>query len=239
MSGAQIPTNVNAELRCYSVWWPIGGDWRGILLGQLCEPFYYNYWDGSEVEQAGASQASLRAFFKTLDRLDQGGCFMIGEVKIWPSADVPDGWQACDGTFFPVAEYSELFAVLGYNFGSGMGGETFAVPNWKQRVPLGLDTGTAPFDQVGNVGGEASHSLTVAEVPAHRHTLRVDTTGSVALSSGPGRLAAQGAPMGRRVAGTEEVVLSDAVNLTGGGDAHNNLQPYLVTNYIIYTGVFT
>ena len=238
MPGAQIPTDVSAELKCYPVWWPAGQDWLSILLGQIAETGAPFYWDGNPTEQEAAAVASLKAFYETLDKIAQGGCFMVGEVKIWPSADVPNGWQACDGTFFPVDEYSELFAVVGYSFGSGMGGDVFAVPDWRRRVPVGLDTGQSPYDQVGNVGGESAHTLTVAEMPAHRHALRVDTLGSAALSSGPGRLAGQGVPLGRRGTGTEEVVLSDAVNLTGGGDAHNNLQPYLVTNYIIYTGVF-
>ena len=232
MPGAQIPIDVSAELKCYPVWWPSGGHWQGILLGQLSEPIRDQYWDGNLTEQGEASEAVLRAFYQTLDRLDMGGCFMVGEIKVWPSADVPNGWQSCDGTFFPIEEYSELFGVIGYSFGSGMGGDVFAVPDLRRRVPVGLDTGQSPYDQVGNIGGESSHLLTVGEMPSHTHPNKVggDAGGSFFY-----RGYTAGGITNDPNGGLNKVT----TGATGGGQTHNNLQPYLVTNYIIYTGVFT
>ena len=232
MPGAQIPTDVNADLRCYPIFWPSGQDWLSILLGQIAETGSPRYWDGDPTEQEAVAVASLKAFYETLDKIDGGGCFMVGEIKIWPSADVPNGWQACNGTFFPIDEYPELFAVIGYSFGSGMGGDVFAVPDWRRRVPVGLDTGQSPYDQVGNVGGEASHVLTLGELPSHRHGPNSGATHFIQ------RLGVGSAVI--NPSGGSSLLSTEAnTGFAGSDQPHNNLQPYLVTNYIIYTGVFT
>ena len=161
---------------------------------------------------------------------------IVGEIRLWPSNTPPPGWLICDGSNLSVSTYGELYSLLNFTYG-GTFPSDFAIPDLRGRVPVGRSSGDADFGTLGDTGGEKTHTLTVGEMPSHRHTLRVDTIGSAALSSGPGRLGAQGAPLGRRTTGTEEVVLSDAINLAGDGQPHNNLQPYQVINYIIYTGV--
>lgn len=51
----------------------------------------------------------------------------LGEIRPFNGTEPPDGWSWCDGRQLPVAEYPELFAILGQRFG-GDGDETFAVP---------------------------------------------------------------------------------------------------------------
>ena len=81
------------------------------------------------------------------------------------------------------------------------------------RVMVGLDSSDTDFDSAEETGGAKTHTLTVNEIPAHTHTL--DTSDQPA---GTGSLeVAGGSPVGTKL-----------TQSTGGGQAHNNLQPYIV-----------
>tara|TARA_B100000085_G_C18527487_1_gene506457 strand:- start:541 stop:1413 length:873 start_codon:yes stop_codon:yes gene_type:complete len=81
------------------------------------------------------------------------------------------------------------------------------------RVMVGLDSTDTDFDSAEETGGAKTHTLTVNQIPAHTHTL--DTSDQPA---GTGSLeVAGGSPVGTKL-----------TQSTGGGQAHNNLQPYIV-----------
>lgn len=93
------------------------------------------------------------------------------------SAAPVGGWLLCDGSVVSQATYAALFAVCGttYNTG-GEGAGNFRLPNLKTRMPVGRDSGTAPFQTLGGTGGSKdsvniSHSHTVS---AHSHTIDHD-----------------------------------------------------------------
>jgi microcystin-dependent protein len=74
---------------------------------------------------------------------------------------------------------------------------------------------------LGGDGGAETHTLTVAEIPAHDHA-RTLSAGALANSDESG------------ATNTTSVKRSDfAVRSTGGDEAHNNMPPWLALNYII------
>jgi hypothetical protein len=88
------------------------------------------------------------------------------------------------------------------------------------RVPVGIDATQTEFDTAEETGGAKTHTLTISEMPAHTHNL-----GSKDSTAGDGG------------AFNEEFIEdpADTTNgpnvtssSTGGGSAHNNLQPYIV-----------
>jgi len=107
------------------------------------------------------------------------------------------------------------------------------VPDLRGRIPGGKDnmggtaasrltTGGSGVDgaTLGASGGAETHTLSVTQMPAHQHGQ--NHTGSGALSQ---------IPQGGGGAGTTASGVATAS--VGGGLAHNNTQPTLVTNYII------
>ena len=142
------------------------------------------------------------------------------------SGDIPAGFLLCDGSAVSRTTYADLFAAIGTLWGSGNGTTTFNVPNLKGRIPVGYDASQTEFDTVGELGGEKTHLLTSAEsgVPAHPHPLQLRGDGD----AGSGAYNAE----------SNDSSLSSAYN-TGNNtpqdasQAHNNLQPFGVSHYII------
>jgi len=148
-----------------------------------------------------------------------------GDVKMTARATAPTGWLLCRGQSLLRADYAELFAAIGTTYGA-VDGTHFTLPNAQGRTIVGFDAGQTEFNAMGKTGGAKTHTLTVAEIPAHGHTQRYGTP-FIAPSGG----AAVG---GMTSAGSTGAVASQQTTVdTGGGGAHNNLQPFLVLNYII------
>src|SRR5215467_6824657 len=89
----------------------------------------------------------------------------------WPTATAPLGWILCDGAAISRTTYAALFAVIGTTYGVGDGSTTFNLPNCKGRIPVGFDSGQTEFNALGKTGGEKTHTLTVAELATHDHTI--------------------------------------------------------------------
>jgi len=138
-----------------------------------------------------------------------------GTINMWATTTAPAGWVLCDGASLNRTIYAALFAVLGITYGN-VSATHFNVPNLKGNVPVGLNSADTSFDVLGEIGGEKTHTLTIAEMPAHTHKV-----GSAALATASGSTE-------RKPSGDWDLTTS-----TGGDGPHNNLQPYITLNYII------
>ena len=93
-----------------------------------------------------------------------------GTIVQSASSSLPDGWLVADGSAVSRTLYATLFSAIGTTYGAGDGTSTFNLPNLNGRVVVGQDTSQTEFNTVGKVGGEKTHTLTIAEMPAHGHT---------------------------------------------------------------------
>jgi len=162
----------------------------------------------------------------------------------------PVGWLLSDGSAVSRTTYSGLFAAIGTTYGIGDNSTTFNLPNLKGRAVVGVDAAQTEFDALGETGGAKTHTLTESQMPSHTHIQDQHThiqnahshgiqRNSLQANSG-GSAAIYGLQVntGTDVSTTQSVIPTNqnttATNQnTGGGGAHNNLQPYIAMNYII------
>ena len=90
-----------------------------------------------------------------------------GIVMPFAGSVAPQGYLLCDGSAVSRTDYADLFTAIGTVYGAGDGSTTFNIPDLSGRVVLGVSQSHA----LGTTGGEASHTLTEQELPAHSHTV--------------------------------------------------------------------
>ena len=147
-----------------------------------------------------------------------------GDIKLSACQSPPSGWLLCDGNAVSRAEYPKLFSAIGTLYGAGDGTSTFNLPNFKGRIPVGFDSAQTEFSALGKTGGEKNHSLTADENGPHTHEI----SSYVYLEGSYLDLNASDVPC---------MYSTSNSALSGFGTAHNNLQPYIALNYIIFSGV--
>ena len=154
----------------------------------------------------------------------------IATMTEYPSDTIPQNWLLCNGQAVSRTDYAELFAVIGTLYGAGDGSTTFNLPDMRGRVVVGKDSSQAEFDSLNEAGGEKAHTMTVVEIPSHYHEensrLWRDYDGASFITTA----SSGGVWMNHEQYGGGPSVNTES---TGGGAAHNNLQPYRVVNYII------
>jgi microcystin-dependent protein len=231
------------------------------------------------------------------------GAVQIGDVKVRAINEGSDSWLVCAGQAVSRTTYADLFAEIGTTYGAGDGSTTFNVPDYRGRVPVGMDNlggsdaGRLSWANVmGTTGGTETVTLTTAEMPAHTHTgpshTHTGTTASSGSHTHTGTTDAQGdhthqtfsnaggywrrseAGLTSTASGTimntgfdgaafnpstgnagvhlHNLIVGSsgshthtfttdaggtgATGSTGGGGAHNNMQPGIVQAYCIYAG---
>ena len=193
-----------------------------------------------------------------ISAIDNEKIFMpIGSGCDYYGSELPnENYMWADGSEISRSEYAGLFAVIGTAYGSGDGSTTFNLPDKRERVTV-MQKADGTFSALGQTGGEEKHSLTNKELARHGHQVRLwnnagagsttpartfneegnQTTTSFGLQIrnvdvngvassvwvGSGLVAAQGGQGDQ----------AGSADYAGLGQGHNNLQPYLVCNYII------
>ena len=151
-----------------------------------------------------------------------GDTLPIGSISAYGGENIPTNWLKCNGQAISRTTYADLFSVIGTTYGSGDGSTTFNLPNISERVIVG-NNGDGEFS-LGNTGGEKEHALTINEMPSHTHLYRA----SIGAGNAEGTLNF-GDQNGAVISGS----YGNAIQNTGGSQAHNNMQPYIALNYII------
>jgi len=169
----------------------------------------------------------------------------VGSVFQYAGSSAPTGYLFADGSEQPRATYSALDAVIttiygAYTNGSGGAGTShLRLPDLRQRVPVGKHS-SGTFVTLGGTGGAETHTLTTAQMPVHNHGVS-DPGHDHPLMGNSGVPGAQGsinivsgtqASTGGLIGGNFTGI---TINNNGSGNSHNNLQPYIVINYIIKT----
>ena len=162
----------------------------------------------------------------------------IGEIRMFGFGRTPNGWQACDGSLLPIAQFDALFALIGTTYG-GDGQTVFAVPDLRGRVPIhqGQGPGLSSY-VIGQQAGNETATLTTAQMPAHTHTLPVSSAAATSPSPAGGVLAADSADPVYESGGSV-LMSASAAGVAGGSQPHENCMPTLTVQFAIATfGIF-
>ena len=158
----------------------------------------------------------------------------IGQIQAFGFNFAPRGWAKCDGALLPISSNTALFSLLGTTFG-GDGRTTFALPDLRSRSIVHIGNGPG-LDNItwGEKGGFTSHTLTVAQMPAHTHNIGVNTAAGEEAN-----------PSGKHIANRADSFAEDSdANLAapasvGGGQSFNIRNPFLGINVCIaLQGIF-
>lgn len=205
---------------------------------------------GPAVDPTSANQLARKAYVDSI--------LPVGIIQPFAGSVAPSSsWLFCQGQAVSRSTYAGLFSVVGTAYGAGDGSTTFNLPNLQGRIPVGRDAGQTEFDVLGETGGAKTHTLVVGEMPSHGHSVAVQDNGSdlvtrlasfvnggfaagtVSTAFSPTALVMTGTPFGQYTnAGmAQDWIDSHGHGVTqsnaGGDGAHNNLQPYVVVNYLI------
>lgn len=202
-----------------------------------------------------ASSAVTRTKIVETERMPVGSIIQFG------GSAAPSGWLLCDGSSYSQASYADLYAVIGAAYGSG--GGNFNVPDLQGRVPVGSGSGAGLTARTrGQASGAETVVLGISNLPSHTHgmthnhpTATTNTepahshlppagathyvysgnNSNAGLSFSAGGVL--GGTTGNAGAHSHTVTISNSskteTDPAGSGTAVDNMQPYLVVNYII------
>lgn len=168
-----------------------------------------------------------------------GETIPAGTMVMFGGVAAPTGWLLCDGTSYPVVNYSNLWAAIGDRFG-GDGGNNFKVPNMADLFPIGASVGK-PVGTAGK-GGASTKTIGVANLPPHTHTISHTHTlfseyfANTSASGSSTRITDIGNKTGASGTNISPVTSEPSVAASGpvgGGTPIDVMPPYLPFTFII------
>lgn len=240
------PDDPPGDPTCFRVVIPGGEVYEAALRGALALLTEPENWEqiGSQTP-LDTAQAFLDSMFVTYQ---WRRCVDIGVVFWFAGFTPPTHSLLCDGAVYNIEDYPLLAAQLGDMFG-GNGWSTFGVPDIRDRFIWGQHEEGTPPTGIGSTGGTVEHTLAANEMPAHLHSqpshahavaphTHPTTVGTLPIVAAPGVLPADGPSIpgatGPDTGQNTSAAGAEDTGSTGGGEAHNNMPPYIALRAYIY-----
>lgn len=198
------PTTEQITLPTLPSWYP----YTNALVGTELQPSFVEW----HIKIAGVNQNDLTVIKEDISQLQT------------ETTQLNDDVTMLMGAFTSVTDLTKQLFLLMHRVGdiifstSDENPSTIYGGTWvawgKGQVPVGVDTSDSDFNTVEKTGGEKEHTLTVGEMPSHKHDFGQQFTGMPVSSGNYGYY---------MIAGTQ----TDVIKNTGGNQPHNNLQPYI------------
>jgi len=154
----------------------------------------------------------------------------VGEVRLVGFNFAPAGWDFCAGQTLSIAQYETLFNLIGTTYG-GDGQSTFELPDLQGRIPIHQGSNGGITYVIGQTGGVENVTVGINQYPSHNHSLQgssapAGVSNPTNATVGSGLKAYSAAP-------PATPMNSAMLGIAGGGQPHDNLQPFLALNWII------
>lgn len=177
----------------------------------------------ASIAKVNALEAALNLF--TTDFANQlNNLIKPGAIIIYAYSSVPlGGWLPCEGQAVSRLTYASLFVVIGTIYGSGDGINTFNLPDFSGRAPIGSGAGGGLTPRtLGEKLGSETHALTADENGPHTHDLMLDSHHFDQDGTG-----------NKYVRPTSVENFLKTTQISGGGSPHNNMPPSLAVKFFI------
>jgi len=151
----------------------------------------------------------------------------VGEIRMFAGNFAPVDWAFCDGRLLPISDYQALYTLIGKMYG---GDQTrFALPDLRGRVPIHQGGGFA----ISQPGGTETVTLTSTQVPVHSHQFLCSTSAGNQRDPTGTVLAVATGNAYNQLPPDAQLAASSIGSSPGGGQPHDNMQPYLCVSFII------
>lgn len=158
----------------------------------------------------------------------------LSEIRLVSFSYAPKGWALCNGQLLPINQNQALFSLLGTTYG-GNGQTTFALPNLRGRIPMSMGNGHT----LGEAAGSTAVTVNIQQLPTHTHVLQASNNQQTAAIPNNTMVLAEGAFESYRQPSNLTSMAPGSISSVGGSQAHTNMMPYLVLNFIIaLQGIF-
>lgn len=189
--------------------------------------------------QKGTTARSIATGWLASASILRESTMAVGDIVMTMNTVPQNGRIFMDGGTYNKSTYPLLYDHVLNNAGYGTTtSTTFTLKDMRGRVPVGK-AASGTFATLAATGGTETETLTTAQIPSHFHdrgTLQVYANAGAAQNTATNLddFAGSGGP----IYGTHQQVggMEGQTGNTGGGGSHNNLQPYIVTNYEVITG---
>lgn len=184
---------------------------------------------GATISDSKSRLINLEALAHRHD-VGPSGLGPVGMIVDYVGTTAPTGWAVMDGSTITNGQtlYPSLWAVLPSAFKSGA---NIVLPDTRGRVSVGRNPSDTDFDNIGDTGGAKTVTLTTAEMPSHGHTLGPGQSFGMSFGGNAGAFTTLIAQVQYINQGSYQGPYEALA--TGGGGAHNNLQPFITFAKII------
>lgn len=195
----------------------------GVNLSRLRDAF--------DAEQFNALESIFRTFFRNVENNQQTTAQVVNanaDAAVYTAGsgiDITNNVISLDFSIEPFPVGAIYTSVTGVNPATELGYGTWSAFG-SGRCLVGYDSGQTEFDSVEETGGAKTHTLSIDEMPSHNH--RASGSGNFPTWDTDTQIADTGSGV---YAAVENPGHPTTTASTGGGAAHNNLQPYIVVHF--------
>lgn len=171
--------------------------------------------------------------------------YYIGEFRVFPYSQIPNGWLPCNGQTLLINSYQALYALLGITFGGSLAAGNFQLPDLRGRLMMAQGLYNGINYVRGNAAGQEQVVLTAANVPSHTHEVLVadavgtsNATANYALCKAPAiTVITNEAVNGFAAAPTDTTKIipinAGTIGVSGGNGGHENRMPTIALQICI------